>query len=95
MARLYLQYNQLTGSIPQEIEGLSYLEVLNIRNNDLCGDIPAELMELSQLWALSLDYNHLSTSNAELIAWLDDINSGWDSSQTPCSPVQNTVQYLR
>ncbi|OAD23793.1 Na-Ca exchanger/integrin-beta4 domain protein [Candidatus Thiomargarita nelsonii] len=84
ITRVYLQYNQLSGTLPQEIENLSYLEVLNIRNNDLCGMIPVELMNLTQLWALSLDYNHLSASDPGLIAWLNNLNPGWETTQTSC-----------
>jgi Leucine-rich repeat (LRR) protein len=94
VTRLYLQYNQLTGSIPSAIEGLSYLEVLNMRNNALCGDIPVELMNLVHLWALSLDNNHLTASDSGLIEWLNQLNPGWDASQTPCQPTEeNTVQF--
>jgi Leucine-rich repeat (LRR) protein len=94
VSRLYLQYNQLTGTIPPEIEGLTYLQVLNIRNNSLCGNIPAELMNLTQLWALSLENNHLSASDADLITWLNGINPGWELTQTTCPvPSTNTVQF--
>jgi subtilisin family serine protease len=91
ITRLYLQYNQLSGVIPSEIENLSYLEVLNIRNNDLCGNIPVELMNLDHLWALSLDYNHLTASESGLINWLNNLNPGWDTTQTSC-PVLSTLQ---
>jgi hypothetical protein len=84
VTRLYLQYNQLTGFIPPEIEGLSNLEVLNMKNNDLCEDIPVGLMNLEHLWSLKLDNNHLTASDPDLRAWLDQINPGWDTTQTPC-----------
>jgi len=92
VTRLYLQYNQLSGTIPPEIEGLSNLEVLNIKNNEICGKIPVELMELSHLWYLNINDNHLSTSNAARIIWLNGINPGWDTTQTPCS-AHSTVQF--
>jgi subtilisin family serine protease len=84
ITRLYLQYNRLSGTIPPEIENLSHLAVLNIKNNALCGMIPIELMNLTQLWALSLDTNHLSASDSGLIAWLNNLNPGWESTQTSC-----------
>jgi Leucine-rich repeat (LRR) protein len=84
ITRVYLQYNQLSGVIPPEIENLSHLEVLNIKNNALCGMIPVELMNLTQLWALSLDNNHLTASDSELIDWLNNLSPGWDTTQTSC-----------
>jgi len=92
VTRLYLQHNQLSGTIPPEIEGLSHLAVFNIKNNEICGKIPVELMELSHLWYLNINDNHLSTSNAARIIWLNGINPGWDTTQTPCS-VGSTVQF--
>jgi streptogramin lyase/Leucine-rich repeat (LRR) protein len=92
VTRLYLQYNQLSGTIPPEIEGLSNLEVLNIKDNEICGEIPDELMNLSQLWYLNTNHNHLSTSNTDLIIWLNGINQGWDTTQPPCS-VHRSVQF--
>jgi len=92
VTRLYLQDNQLSGTIPPEIEGLSHLAVFNIKNNEICGKIPVELMEQSHLWYLNINDNHLSTSNAARIIWLNGINPGWDTTQTPCS-VGSTVQF--
>ncbi|MEN8218815.1 MAG: hypothetical protein ABFS56_21065 [Pseudomonadota bacterium] len=42
---------------------------------------------------LELDNNHLTAYDSELLAWLDEHNPGWETTQTPCSPVQNTVQF--
>jgi hypothetical protein len=39
-------------------------------------------MNLEDLSWLSLDYNHLTASDSALIAWLDMLNPGWDTTQT-------------
>ena len=41
--------NQFYGSIPNDIGGLTMLEVLDLRNNNLSGTIPAELGGLRSL----------------------------------------------
>ena len=60
VTRLYLRENGLTGTIPQELGGLSRLKSLNLSENDLTGPIPTELGGLSSLTHLTLDGNELS-----------------------------------
>ena len=57
---LYLNLNQLSGSIPPELGSLSNLTVLELRVNQLSGPIPPELGGLSNLELLYLDQNELS-----------------------------------
>ena len=54
--------NDLLGSIPQELGGLSNLEVLQLSRNDLSGSIPSSLGNLSNLQRLALNGNELSGS---------------------------------
>ena len=49
--------DDLTGSIPPELTGLSALETLDLSFNRLTGEIPAQLAELAQLRVLSLSNN--------------------------------------
>ncbi|MEN8218677.1 MAG: leucine-rich repeat domain-containing protein [Pseudomonadota bacterium] len=91
LEELYLSSNQLTGSIPRELGNLSSLRWFYLNNNQLCGEIPVELKNLSNIplpdqWGdkLQLDNNHLTASDPELIAWLDEHNPGWQTTQTPC-----------
>jgi len=97
---LSLRNNQLTGEIPSELGNLTKLESLDLDDNQLCGEIPVELKNLSSLplsddlWGakLKLDNNHLTASDAELLAWLDSHSPGWDTTQTPC-PQECKLQF--
>jgi len=72
---------------------LSNLNKLWLNNNQLCGEIPVELKNLSQIdipyffdsYILNLNTNHLTTSDPELIKWLNKLNSNWKYTQTSCS----------
>jgi hypothetical protein len=72
------------------LSNLSNLWWLWLHNNELCGEIPVELKNLNIPLPdqdgsyLKLDNNHLTASDAELIAWLDSHNPGWETTQTPC-----------
>ena len=57
---LNLNYSNLTGEIPSEIENLTNLQRLYLRGNQLTGEIPSEIGNLTNLWFLNLDYNQLS-----------------------------------
>lgn len=47
-----LSTNNLYGDIPKEIEDLSELEVLDLRDNKLDGTVPSELGRISSLKCL-------------------------------------------
>ncbi len=80
-----LHDNQLSGTIPKFIGNLNELADLTLNNNELCGDIPPSLMNLSfpPYGEISLDHNHLTTSDLDLINWLNGLNPSWMSTQTP------------
>jgi Leucine-rich repeat (LRR) protein len=82
---LYLSNNQLNGSIPTELGNLSNLERLVLDNNELCGNIPTSFLNLNNMWRLNLGHNHLTASDPALIAWLDEHDPDWATTQTPCS----------
>jgi hypothetical protein len=52
---LRLNDNSLSGEIPDEINGLTSLKVLELENNDLTGDLPNDVCSFSDLNTLSLD----------------------------------------
>ena len=60
VATLFMQGNNLIGSIPPELGGLSELERLELSFNGLSGPIPPELKELSSLRYLEAGSNSLT-----------------------------------
>ena len=58
--QLSLHRNNLSGTIPAELGGLSALRSLDLSFNDLSGTIPAELGGLSAFRSLDLSFNDLS-----------------------------------
>ncbi|XP_062014553.1 MDIS1-interacting receptor like kinase 2-like [Rosa rugosa] len=57
---LDLSFNELNGSIPPSIGGLSNLVFLYLRHNQLSGSVPQEIGNLKKLTVLKLDTNQLS-----------------------------------
>jgi Leucine-rich repeat (LRR) protein len=60
VSKLYLESNELTGTIPTELGNLSNLTRLSLSSNKLTGTIPTELGNLSNLTRLSLSSNQLT-----------------------------------
>ena len=58
--QLYLQYNNLKGTIPSELGNLSKLTDLTLWENNLTGTIPSELGNLSELYWLDIHDNGLT-----------------------------------
>ena len=54
--------NSLSGQIPESINDLKYLELLDLHNNNLIGDIPSTVGQLNNLHTLDFSYNNLSDS---------------------------------
>jgi Leucine-rich repeat (LRR) protein len=84
LSYLNLSNNQLSGSIPAELGNLSNLRSLYLNNNELCGNIPTSFLNLNNMSWLNLGYNHLTASDPALIAWLDEHDPDWATTQTPC-----------
>ncbi|XP_014522472.1 receptor-like protein 12, partial [Vigna radiata var. radiata] len=66
-----LSYNQLSGEIPKEIEGLLGLVSLNLSRNQLTGKIPSNVGELTSLEFLDLSRNQLVGSIPSSLAQID------------------------
>lgn len=62
LAFLFLQGNELTGSIPTTIGGLWKLQALNLYDNNMMGPIPNEICNLKDLGFLSLGLNEFCCS---------------------------------
>lgn len=54
-----LPNNNLMGTIPEEITGLKFLEVLNLNSNDIEGELPISLGNLKQLKILNVLSNKI------------------------------------
>jgi Leucine-rich repeat (LRR) protein len=60
MIFLDLSYNRLTGTIPETLGYMAYLQVLNLGHNELTGTIPESFAYLKSIGALDLSNNHLT-----------------------------------
>lgn len=90
---LFLAHNQLTGPIP-DLTGLKSLMVLVLINNQLSGEIPSLLVSQHNFRTLWLNNNScLTTLDPTVIAFLDEKDPEWTTTQTKCSqyPAINQV----
>jgi len=88
LEELYLQNNQLNGPIPA-LDFSPHLWRIFLSNNQLCGEIPLSLINTAANNPpndpmIHLENNHLTTSNPQLINFLDQLNPEWKTTQTPC-----------
>ena len=74
---LWLDGNQLSGSIPSELGNLANLVTLSLHGNQLSGSIPSELGNLANLGVLWLDGNELSGSMPSELGNLDNLVTLW------------------
>ena len=77
VARLYLDGNNLSGSIPPELGNLAALEILSLGANNLTGSIPPELGNLAALEILSLGANNLTGSIPPELGDLTNLRELW------------------
>eukprot|EP00873_Tetraselmis_striata_P044712 jgi/Tetstr1/464976/TSEL_009708.t1 len=69
VTELWLEENQLRGTVPAELSAMSSLTDLSLSENQLRGTVPAQLSALSRLTSLSLSVNQLrGTVPAQLSA---------------------------
>ncbi|KAL5577733.1 hypothetical protein UlMin_019432 [Ulmus minor] len=59
MIYLDLSYNSLSGTIPEKLGVMSYLQVLNLGHNDLTGNIPDSFGGLKAVGVLDISHNNL------------------------------------
>jgi len=93
---LDLTFNDLTGSIPAEIELLTNLTYLNLGYNQLIGPIPSEIGNLTNLHLLDLRDNQLTETIPESICdlninWMDDYSFRISTNQF-CPPYPSCIE---
>jgi hypothetical protein len=80
-----LSDNDLNGTSLKNFKKLKSLKTLWLNNCQLSGKIPNSLMKMKKLSGLDLNDNCLKTKvSKKLKKWLDEINPGWDETQTAC-----------
>jgi hypothetical protein len=85
LENLALSNNNLNGTDLKNFKKLKNLETLLIDNCRLTGKIPNSLMKLKKLTIFNLKDNCLKTKvSNKLKKWLDELNPGWDETQTNC-----------
>jgi Leucine-rich repeat (LRR) protein/protocatechuate 3,4-dioxygenase beta subunit len=75
--RIAFGSNQLSGSIPTELDNLSNLQYLWLNDNQLSGGIPSQLGNLSNLKQLLLNGNQLNGSIPSQLGYLSNLRSLW------------------
>jgi Leucine-rich repeat (LRR) protein len=83
LQELNLFFNQFNGFLP-DFTGLKNLRELNISGNHFCGEISYHQFPITQLSSFLIMHNHLTTSDPQMIAFLNKNDSAWKSTQTPC-----------
>ncbi len=59
--------NNLTGSIPAEIAGISELRILDLNDNNISGNLPMELTNLNRLSRVNINRNNISGNIPEYL----------------------------
>ncbi|MGE0088317.1 MAG: leucine-rich repeat domain-containing protein [Bacteroidales bacterium] len=91
---LALETNNLTGILPSEIDGLVYIERLNIYSNGVSGVIPSEIGNLTNLVYLNFNINELEGTIPVEIGNLTNLTSLYLSDNKLTGAVPNTIGNL-
>ncbi len=93
LSSLWLQDNQLTGSIPPELGNLTHLVTLYLSNNQLTGTIPSQLSH-TNLRSIAFDHNPLTgalpLSLTGLGMYVDEL---WFDGTDLCEPDDLVYQF--
>ena len=74
---LYLDYNELTGTIPETLGQLNNLKTLILSRNGLTGTIPETLGQLNNLESLNLSGNQLTGAIPKTLGQLNNLKTLW------------------
>lgn len=91
LQELYLDHNNLTGTLPDRLEQFSSLSTLWLSNNKLSGEIPVGIGKLTNLTELWLDSNNLhGTVTEDHFTNLTSLKHLWLSGNSVTMLVNNT-----
>lgn len=94
LQELYLDYNNLTGNLPNRLEDFSSLTKLWLNNNDLSGEIQVAIQKLTKLKELLVNSNnlhgtltehHFTNLSSLQVLWISDnsltilVNNTWNA----------------
>ncbi|XWS40862.1 hypothetical protein CRYUN_Cryun17cG0032600 [Craigia yunnanensis] len=94
LATLYLDNNQLEGSIHQNIENLKNLMFLSITNNRFTGPIPLPLCRLTKLEEVYLYQNQISGSIPSKIGNLNNLKYLYFRANNLTGPIPSSIGNL-
>jgi hypothetical protein len=83
LKEVYLQSNQINGSIPQELGNLQSLENLDLGLNFISGEAPVELGFIDHLWSLNISHNNLTGNIPNSYVSIQTVNLSYNSLTGP------------
>ena len=92
--RLDLSWNDLTGSIPEQLGQLTNLQSLNLLGNQLTGPIPEQLGQLTNLQTLYLNGSQLSGPIPEQLGQLTNLQSLYLGNSQLSGPIPEQLGQL-
>jgi hypothetical protein len=90
-----LDFNNFSGSIPNEIYGLANLRQLDLNDNKLSGTVSADIGHLTELYVLQLDHNNFSGDIPSEIGQLEHLEVGFFSYNDFKGTVSSEICALR
>jgi Leucine rich repeat len=88
---LQLNDNDLSGQLPEEIELLSELEVLDLRSNEIRGVLPSQLGTLSALQVMDVSNNQLTSTIPSSLGNLTSLQKLLIQSSNLTGPIPPTL----
>lgn len=94
VTEIYLPFNNLTGTLPDQVKKLTELRFLGLPGNQLSGTIPSSLSNLKKLTALDLSENKFTGSIPASLTFLTKLTSLNLSRNTLSGKIPGTIGLL-